>query len=84
MAAEVQAAPLARTLDAFAAADLNVKACARRLGLHTNTIYHRLNRVQGLTGVDPRTYHGLSQLMMALMLGSQRLNHKDVPARYKM
>ena len=80
LAAEVQADPLARTLDAFAAADLNVKACARRLGLHTNTIYHRLNRVQGLTGVDPRTYHGLSQLMMALMLGSRRLNHKDVPA----
>ncbi|MDB6160584.1 MAG: PucR C-terminal helix-turn-helix domain [Gammaproteobacteria bacterium] len=34
-------------------------ATARALGVHNNTIYHRLNRVQTLTGLDPRTYRGL-------------------------
>jgi PucR C-terminal helix-turn-helix domain/GGDEF-like domain len=68
--AEVRDALLAETLEAFAAADLNVKACARSLGVHTNTIYHRLNRVARLTGRDPRSFHALGQLMTALKIGA--------------
>jgi PucR C-terminal helix-turn-helix domain/GGDEF-like domain len=63
---EVRAEPLAGTLAAFAAANLNVKECARQLQVHTNTIYYRLNRVQKLTGLDPRRFGAMSQLLMAV------------------
>jgi sugar diacid utilization regulator len=59
---------LLHTIRAFAACDLNVKQTARRVGVHTNTIYFRLNRIKTLTGVDPRTYGGTSLLLAALRL----------------
>lgn len=59
---------LPETLNAFAACSLNVKTCAATLNVHTNTVYHRLNRVRKLTGIDPRTFAGLSQLLSALSL----------------
>jgi sugar diacid utilization regulator len=59
---------LSRTIRAFAESDLNVKRTARRLKLHTNTIYTRLNRIKQLTGVDPRSFAGASLLLMALRL----------------
>ena len=68
---EVLSEPLAQLLEAFAASDLNVKACARRLGVHGNTVYHRLGRVQKLTGIDPRSFRGLSQLIIALRMREQ-------------
>jgi PucR C-terminal helix-turn-helix domain len=40
----------------------------QRLGVHTNTVYFRLNRVKKLTGVDARTYSGTSLLLTALRL----------------
>jgi carbohydrate diacid regulator len=63
---EVLAEPLRTTLWSFAAANLNVKECARQLDVHTNTVYYRLNRVQRLTGLDPRNFAALSQIMTAL------------------
>jgi hypothetical protein len=63
---EVRSAPLDRTLLAFAAAKLNVKACARDLGVHANTVYHRLNRVRQLSGLDPREFAALSTIIAAL------------------
>jgi hypothetical protein len=65
---EVTAPPLADTLAAFAAANLNVKACARAQGVHTNTIYYRLNRVQKLTGLDPRSFAALAALLTAMQV----------------
>jgi sugar diacid utilization regulator len=59
---------LSRTIHAFADANLNVKQTARRLGVHTNTVYFRLNRIKNLTGIDPRTYSGTSLLLTALRL----------------
>jgi sugar diacid utilization regulator len=56
------------TIRAFADASLNVKHAARLLGVHTNTVYFRLNRINKLTGVDPRTYSGTSALITALRL----------------
>jgi hypothetical protein len=67
----------AETLQAFADASLNVKACARRLKVHNNTIYHRLNRVRSLTGVDPRSYAGLSQLLTALAVADREAEHSQ-------
>ncbi len=59
---------LARTIRAFADCNFNVKRTARRLGVHTNTVYFRLNRIKKLTGVDARTYAGTSLLLTALRL----------------
>ena len=67
---EVTSEPLARTLAAFTAANLNVKECARQLQVHTNTIYYRLNRVQKLTGLDPRSFAALAQLVTAMQTRS--------------
>jgi PucR C-terminal helix-turn-helix domain len=36
---------------------------ARHLDLHTNTVHFRLNRIRDLTGINPRSYAGLSLLL---------------------
>ena len=59
---------LASTIRTFADCSLNVKQTAHRLGVHTNTVYFRLNRITKLTGIDPRTYAGASQLLTTLRL----------------
>jgi hypothetical protein len=63
-----QASDLSRTIRAFAESSLNVKQTARRLGVHTNTVYFRLNRIHKLTGVDARTFAGTSVLLTVLRL----------------
>ncbi len=62
------AGELSRTLHAFADCSLNVKQTARRLGVHANTVYFRLNRINKLTGIDPRTFSGTLVLLTALRL----------------
>ena len=59
---------LSRTIRVFADCNLKVKRTAMRLGVHTNTVYFRLNRINKLTGIDPRTYSGASLLLTALRL----------------
>ena len=63
-----QSQELARTIRAFADAGLNVKRTAQKLGVHTNTVYFRLNRIEKLSGLDPRAYSGLTTLMTILRL----------------
>jgi len=66
---------LLRTIRAFGDCSFNVKQTARRVGVHTNTIYFRLNRIKQLTGIDPRTYAGTARLLTTLRLvelGQQR------------
>jgi hypothetical protein len=63
-----QSAELSRTIRAFTDCSLNVKQTARRLGVHANTVYFRLNRINKLTGVDPRTFSGASLLVTTLRL----------------
>ncbi len=67
-------AGLAQTLEAYAATSMNIKACAGRLDVHGNTVYHRLARVRRLTGIDPRTYPGLTQLLTAMAVVSAKSN----------
>jgi hypothetical protein len=59
---------LSRTIRVFAASSFNVKQTAQRLGVHTNTVYFRLNRIKKLTGIDPRTYTGASLFLTVLRL----------------
>ena len=63
---------LARTVRAFADCSLNVKQTAQRLGVHTNTVYFRLNRISKLTGIDARSFAGASLLLTALRLVETR------------
>jgi sugar diacid utilization regulator len=72
-----QSIELSRTIRAFAESSLNVKQTARRLGVHTNTVYFRLNRINQLTGIDPRTFSGTSLLMTALRLLEAHGNGKQ-------
>jgi hypothetical protein len=50
------------TVDAFAAADLNVSRAAAALNVHANTVRYRLERIAAETGHDPRTFAGLVEL----------------------
>jgi hypothetical protein len=63
-----QLAPLADTLEAYAACDLNVARTAEYLAVHPNTVHYRLRRVQELTGRDPRRFADLVELTTALRL----------------
>jgi sugar diacid utilization regulator len=63
-----QSRELCRTIQAFADSNFNVKQTARRLNIHTNTVYFRLNRITSLTGINPRTYSGTSRMLTALRL----------------
>jgi PucR C-terminal helix-turn-helix domain/GGDEF-like domain len=59
---------LTRTISEFADCNFNVKRTARHLDLHTNTVYFRLNRIRELTGIDPRSYSGLSLLLTTVRM----------------
>ncbi len=63
-----QSTELSRTVRAFAESSFNVKQTARRLGIHTNSVYFRLNRIRALTGIDPRTFSGTLRLLTVLDL----------------
>jgi hypothetical protein len=69
-----QPGELARTIRSFADCSFNVKRTAQRLGVHTNTVYFRLNRINKLTGVNARTYAGASLLLTALRLSELNSN----------
>jgi hypothetical protein len=72
-----QSVELSRTIRAFAESSLNVKQTARRLGVHANTVYFRLNRINRLTGINPRTFSGTSLLLTALRLLEAHGNGED-------
>ena len=66
-----KAGELSRTVRTFADCSFNVKQTAQKLGLHANSIYFRLNAVTKLTGVDARSYAGISLLLATLHLIEQ-------------
>jgi hypothetical protein len=84
-AGDVEAAQLSRTIHAFAHCSLNVKQTAGELDVHTNTVYFRLNRIRKLTGIDPRTFSGISLIVTALRLvathGATPNANSTLPAR---
>jgi len=56
---------LVRTLSALADADLNVQKAGRRLEVHPNTVYARLQRIRDVTGLDGQRHHDLVELLLA-------------------
>jgi hypothetical protein len=75
---------LIRTIRAFAECSLNVKQTARRLGVHTNTVYFRLNQIKKRTGADPRTFAGTSLLLTSLRLLDSHGQTHDPPRQNGM
>jgi PucR C-terminal helix-turn-helix domain/GGDEF-like domain len=59
---------LCTTVQAFAAADLNLRAAAQRLHVHPNTAQYRLRRVEQRTGRNPRRIADLLDLLVAIAL----------------
>ena len=57
---------LAATLRAYADCDMNVQRAARSLDIHPNTIYARMQKIEDLTGLNPLSYHSLTEMLLAL------------------
>lgn len=58
--------PLVDTAAAFVEADGDVAATARALGLHRESVRHRLRRIEELTGLNLSRWHGRCTLSLAL------------------
>jgi len=52
------------TLEAYAAADMNVLKAAAVLGVHPNTVYARFQRIRDISGREPRAYADLTDLLL--------------------
>ncbi|MFC7642674.1 PucR family transcriptional regulator [Streptosporangium lutulentum] len=59
---------LTATIRAFAADDLNLRACAERLQIHPNTAQYRLRRIRERTGRNLRRINDLLDLLVAIAL----------------
>jgi hypothetical protein len=57
---------LSATLRAYAAADMNVLRTAEDLSIHPNTIYARFQRIADVTGLQPRNFRALTELLIAI------------------
>jgi DNA-binding PucR family transcriptional regulator len=60
------------TLEAYLESGLDRRGAAERLGVHPNTIDHRLARIAEASGVDPRSPDGLALVVLALRARRQR------------
>jgi len=57
---------LAATLRAYADTNMNVLKAAKRLSVHPNTIYSRVQRIADLTGQNAFSFHELNELLFAI------------------
>lgn len=57
---------LSSTVQAFAGADLNLRATAENLHVHPNTAQYRLRRIEERTGRNPRRVADLLDLLVAI------------------
>ena len=64
---------LAETVLAFAAADMSIAAAAQAVHVHANSVTYRLERWSRLTGLEARSFAGLSQSVIACRLASGHL-----------
>ncbi len=53
------------TLRAYADNDMNVLRTAEALAIHPNTIYARMQKIEGITGHSPLKFHSLNELLLA-------------------
>ncbi len=55
---------LVDTLRAYADANMNALKAAARLSIHPNTVYFRMQKITDHTGLDARSYHRLTELLL--------------------
>jgi hypothetical protein len=55
---------LVATLRAYASVDMNVLKAAQELAVHPNTVYARLQRIFDISGLQPRSYNSLTDLLI--------------------
>ena len=72
---------LVETLRAYAKADLNLKSAGARLHVHTNTARYRLQRVEELTGLNPRRFEDLHKLLVAIAVDDRGREPLYAPGR---
>lgn len=53
------------TLRAYADHDMNVLRTAEALSIHPNTVYARIQKIEGFTGHNPLKFHSLNELLLA-------------------
>lgn len=63
---------LKKTLRTYADCDLNVKRAAARLEIHPNTMSFRLGKIENITGVSPRRFRGLTEILTVIRLADGR------------
>jgi len=68
LAAEDRRGVLAATLRAYADCNMNAQKTAEFLGIHPNTVYSRMQKIERLTGLNALQFHALSELLLALDL----------------
>ena len=50
---------------------MNVLKTAKALGIHPNTIYARLQKIDDITGRNALSYHALTELLLAAECAGQ-------------
>ena len=55
---------LAQTLRTYASFDMNILKAAEMMAIHPNTIYARLQRIQDISGLQPRSFDALNELLI--------------------
>jgi DNA-binding PucR family transcriptional regulator len=59
---------LAATLRAYAECNMNAQKTAVLLGIHPNTVYSRMQKIEAITGMNALQFHALSEVLLALDL----------------
>lgn len=57
---------LLTTLNHYADANMNALKAAKRLNVHPNTIYARFKKIEHVTGLNPLSYHELTEMLLAI------------------
>jgi hypothetical protein len=57
---------LAATLRSYADCNMNAQKTALVLGIHPNTVYSRMQKIERLTGMNALEFHALSEILLAL------------------
>lgn len=65
------------TANEFLNCDLNVRKASKRLFIHRNTLYYRLDKIESLTGLDIRKFSDATVFKMLMILGRIEENEND-------
>ncbi|HOV80006.1 MAG TPA: helix-turn-helix domain-containing protein [Bacillota bacterium] len=68
---------LQETLEAFFHNNLNIAQAAEKAFLHRNTFTYRLDKIQSLTGLNPRSFYDALILALALIMKQMDKHHPE-------